>query len=51
MPALQKILDDALAATLNKFSALHLRAEEIAVTLVELSAGKNFPRAQHRGDE
>ena len=51
MPALQKILDDALAATLNKFSALNLLAAEIAVTLVDLSAGKNSPRTHQRGDE
>ena len=51
VPALQKILDDALAVAQKKFSALNLRAEEVAVTFVDLSAGENFPRAQHRGDE
>ena len=51
VPALQKILDDALAAALKKLSALNLRAEEIAVTLVDLSAEEKFPRGQHRGDE
>ena len=51
MSALQKILDAALAAALKKFAALNLRAAEIAVTLVELSAGKKSPCAQHRGDE
>lgn len=49
--ALQKILDDTLAATLKKFSALNVCAEEIAVTLVDLSAGKIFPRADFRGDK
>ena len=51
VPALQKILDNALAAALKKLSALNLCAEEIAVTLIDLSAGGNFPRAHHRGDE
>ncbi len=48
--ALQKLLDDSLATTLENFTPLNLRADELAVTLVDLSAGKNFPRAHHRGD-
>ena len=51
VPALQKILDDALAVAQKKFSALNLRAEDLAVTLVDLSAGEKFSRAHHRGDE
>ena len=51
MPALQKILDAAFAATQKKFAALNLRAEEVAVTLVDLSAGEKISRAHHRGDE
>ena len=50
MDALQKIIDEALAGVLEKFGPLNLRAEELAITLVNLSA-ENFPRAHHRGDE
>jgi beta-lactamase class A len=49
--ALQKLLDDTLASTLEKFAAINLCAEEIAVSLVDLSAAKNFPAAHFRGDE
>ena len=51
MDGLQKVVDAAVEAALKKFAALNVRAEEIAATLVDLSAGKNFPRAHHRGDE
>ena len=50
MAALQKLVDSAVEAALKKFAALPLRADELAVPLVDLSAGKNFPRARHRGD-
>jgi len=46
----QKILDAAIAAALEKFSAIGLRADELAATLVDLSA-KDFPRTHFRGDE
>ncbi|MEY4917273.1 MAG: hypothetical protein RL616_1186 [Verrucomicrobiota bacterium] len=50
MNALQKILDAAIATTLKIFSAGNLRADELAVTFVDLSEN-NFPRVHHRGDE
>lgn len=50
MNALQKILDAAIATALEKFSTIGLRTEQLAATLVNLSA-ENFPRAHHRGDE
>ncbi len=50
MPALKKIVDDTIESVLKKFSPLNLRAEELALTLVDLSE-INFPRAHHRGDE
>jgi beta-lactamase class A len=50
MSALEKIVNDTIEAVLKKFTPLNLRADELAVTLVDLSE-KNFPRAHHRGDE
>ena len=50
MPALKKIVDDTVESVLKKFAPLNLRAEELAVTLVDLSEN-NFPRADRRGDE
>jgi beta-lactamase class A len=45
------LVNSAVEAALKKFALLHLRPEEFAVTLVDLAAGKDFPRAHHRGDE
>ena len=50
MAALQNLVDTAVATALKKFAPLHLRAEELAVTLTDLSADRNFPSARHRGD-
>ena len=50
MAALQKLVDTAVAAALKKFAPLRLRADELAVTLVDVSAGKGLPFAHHRGD-
>ncbi len=47
---LPKILDAAIAAVLEKFSSIGLRADEVAVTLVNLSA-ENSPLVHHRGDK
>jgi beta-lactamase class A len=43
-------VDQAVAATVKKFAALNLRAEELAVTLVDLRDGKTPAWADHRGD-
>ena len=43
-------VDQAVAATVKKFTALNLRAEELAVTLVDLRDGKTPVWADHRGD-
>jgi beta-lactamase class A len=51
MTGLQQLVDAAVEAALKKFAPINLRAGEFAVTLVDLSGGKNFPRADHRGDE
>ena len=48
MADLAKIVAQAVAATLEKFSAAKLRADEIAVTLVAL--GDHPTSTQHRGD-
>ena len=50
MDALQNLVDHAVKNALEKFTPLRLRADQLAVTLVDLAAGKNFPRATHRGD-
>ena len=50
MAGWQKLLDDAVAATMEKFAALKLRADELAVTLVDLRDLKNPARADHRGE-
>jgi beta-lactamase class A len=49
MPDLQKIVDAAVAAAQEKFATLKLRADELAVTLVDLRDLKNSTRADHRG--
>jgi hypothetical protein len=48
---LQNLVDDAVAAALEKFAPLNLRAEELAVTLVDLRDQQNPARATHRGDD
>ena len=52
MAELQKWLDLVVFATLEKFAPIHLSPDQLAVTLVDLSAanGNEFPRADHRGD-
>ena len=46
----QNLVDAAVKTALEKFAALNLRADELAVTLVNLGAGRNFARGTHRGD-
>lgn len=46
----QNLVTAAVKTTLEKFAAIHLRPDELAVTLVDLGAGKNFPHGTHRGD-
>jgi beta-lactamase class A len=50
MAGLQKLVDAAVAAALEKFAAQKLLADELAVTLVDLRDLKNPARAHHRGD-
>ena len=50
MAGLQKLVDVAVAAALEKFAAQKLLADELAVTLVDLRDLKNPARAHHRGD-
>ncbi|MDR3457581.1 MAG: serine hydrolase [Verrucomicrobiae bacterium] len=50
MNALPLLVDHAVETALEQFAPARLRADELAVTLVDLAAGKNFPRAAHRGD-
>jgi beta-lactamase class A len=50
MAGLQKLVDEAVAAALEKFAPLKLRAGELAVTLVDLHDLKNPAWANHRGD-
>ena len=38
----QQLVDTALAAVLKKFAPLNLRADELAVTLVDLAGENNF---------
>lgn len=49
MAGLQHLVDDAVAAALETFAPLKLRAEELAVTLVDLRDLKNPGWANHRG--
>jgi beta-lactamase class A len=46
----QKLVDDTVNSTLKKFAPIDLRVDQVALTLVELDAGKKHPRATHRGD-
>jgi hypothetical protein len=47
---LKKLLVAAVEAVLKKFAPIRLHADEFAVTLVDLTPGKNFVQAHHRGD-
>jgi beta-lactamase class A len=47
---LQKIVDETVAATLQKFAACGLLANELAVTLVDLNGEKDPAWADYRGD-
>lgn len=51
MPSLQNFVDGAVAAALKQFAPLNLRADELAVTLVDLRDLSNPARAAYRGDE
>ncbi len=55
MTGLQKLVDAAVAAALKKFATLNLRADELAVTLVDLRDSENadpiFPLASPEGEE
>jgi beta-lactamase class A len=50
MAAWQKLVDSAVESALRKFAPLNLRADELAVTLVDLSAGEKPSPASQRGD-
>jgi hypothetical protein len=45
----QQLVDAALAAALKKFAPIHLRADELALTLVDLRGKKKSAPARHRG--
>jgi beta-lactamase class A len=50
MVDLQKLVTETVAATLETYAAHGLKAEELAVTLVDLSDAGHLNSAQHRGD-
>jgi beta-lactamase class A len=50
MMALQKIVDETVAAVRHKFAPCGLLAQELALTLVDLTDGFNPVRADYRGD-
>ena len=50
MAGLQNLVDGTVAAALETFAPLNLRADELAVTLVDLRDPKNSTRAAYRGD-
>ena len=50
MAALQNLVDTAVKSALNEFAPLHLHADELAVTLVDLSAGEKSSPASHHGE-
>ena len=50
MTEIKKLVDTAVEAALKKFAPLNLRADEFAMTLVDLTKGKDFPQAHYRGD-
>jgi beta-lactamase class A len=53
-PALQPLVDRAVATTLEKYASKKLLPTQLAITLVDLSASQSpassFPRASYRGD-
>jgi beta-lactamase class A len=50
MPVLQKIVDETVAAVLDEFTSNGLQAQELALTLVDLTEGFTPVGADHRGD-
>src|SRR5689334_20995681 len=48
--ALQSLVDSAVATTLVRFAARNFRADQVAVTLVDLRHPATPVRASHRGD-
>jgi beta-lactamase class A len=50
MAGLQSLVDEAVATALDQFGALGLRADELAVTLIDLRDLNNPVRAEYRGD-
>jgi len=50
VPGLQNLVDDAVAAALEKFAPLNLHVDELAVTLIDLRDPNNPDRAEYRGD-
>ncbi|HEY4415836.1 MAG TPA: serine hydrolase [Verrucomicrobiae bacterium] len=50
MKDLQKLVDETVAATLKNFSAGGLKADDLAITLVDLSVAKKPIWASYRGD-
>lgn len=51
MTGRQQLVDTALEAALEKFAPLNLHADDLAVTLVDLSGRKKTLPASHRGEE
>ncbi|HEX4351009.1 MAG TPA: serine hydrolase, partial [Verrucomicrobiae bacterium] len=49
MSALKSLVDAAVEVAVKKFAPIRLRADELAVTLVDLAGKDNFPQAHHRG--
>lgn len=49
-PALQTLLDNAVKATLDKYAAKNLTADDVAATLIDLRDAKNLKTAHYRGD-
>jgi beta-lactamase class A len=49
-PALKKIVDAAVADALKEFAGRSLKETDFAVTLIDLSEGKEFQWAEHRGE-
>jgi hypothetical protein len=49
-PALQALLDQAVQETLTRFAATNLKADELAVTLLDLRDPGRIRRAHYRGE-
>lgn len=49
--ALKTIVDAAVSATLKRFSGGGVKADELAITLIDLREGSRFHWADHRGEE